>query len=613
MGALEHSNNKNRWSSYGGARATRFDERQDAHDDARDTSSTTDDRAPKHDQSSLLDVFEAEMAKKISATNREEDAGFESSAEQIPLPGLAIHVAPSGELQGQPLPQSSLALSGLISERLQELTTGDTALSQDFSTAVDHGIRTATFAVSGLSACVQSIARGLQGLSSVSRQAADRTRNADLQLIDDAVLGFQSLTEGFTATLGRETAAGRPENISVPCSGPEEVENCSSSPLLGMSHEKNAKEDGTASDQSNQLLLNDCNELSESAYCVNHAIAPRCLSERSAGPQQEMKSQPRSGPAMNKEQKLHKPGKTPFPDRLGYVDHLRRSQSSKILGKKRNSRRASSPPFDTYFPTSAQLEGENSGAAPTNPVLPNMKPLLPQRASCQSMYVTKAGESGRVDWSLPSVSTLNNAEACQSHNSVAARHEHFAQRNEHEIIPLSRKSSAARLAGPFDPMEVEPSARPHLTEGLHRITTIDSTNIRHAARRRRPYSEVFDGSGRVPWSTFTQDTSRERRGLNSDDRGRPLGVKHEQSKRLSRPEARSRRSPPATAGYEDQHHDDFTVGKIHDCVSRLRDLGFGGEDDDSADRLLVYAQAADGVLVNAIDLIDEEQRAWQSL
>ena len=613
MEASEHGIIKNRWSSYGGTRATRFDERQDAHDDARNTSDITMDGVPKHDQSSLLEVFEAEMAKKIAATDREEASGFESPADQIPRPGMAMHVAPSGELQGQPLPQGSQALLGLINERLHELAAGDTALSQDFSTAIDHGIRTASAAVNGLSACVQNIARGLQEVSSVSRQAADTTRNADSQVINAAFLGVQSLTEGFTAALGRETDATRPENISVPRSGPEELENCSSSHPLDILHDKNAEENAAASGQSIQSLLNGSNEISESACCADHAAEPRYLSEGPAGPLRETKSQLGSGSAMIKEPQFHKPGQSPLPSRLGYVDYLRRSQSSKILGEQYNTQRASSSPLDTHFPTLAQFEGENSGAATTFPTLPSMKPLIPQRASCHSMYGTKAREPGPVDWSLPSMSSPKIAEASRFHNAVPGRHEHFEQRNEHESTPLSRHSSAARLAGPFDPMDAEPSARPHLTEGLRRNATISSTDVRHAARRRRPYSEFFDGSGRVPWSTFTQDVSRERRGLYSDGRGRPPGAKHEPSKRLSRPEAPSRRSPPATAGYEVQHHDDFTVGKIHDCVSRLRDLGFGGKDDDPTGRLLIYAQAADGVLVDAIDLIDEEQRAWQRL
>ena len=73
----------------------------------------------------------------------------------------------------------------------------------------------------------------------------------------------------------------------------------------------------------------------------------------------------------------------------------------------------------------------------------------------------------------------------------------------------------------------------------------------------------------------------------------------------------SRRLPLATTAYDDQHHDDSTVGKVNECVEQLRDLGFGGDDDHIAGRLLVYAQAAEGVLAEAIDLIDEEQRAYR--
>ena len=303
---------------------------------------------------------------------------------------------------------------------------------------------------------------------------------------------------------------------------------------------------------------------------------------------------------MSKEPRFHEPGPIHLPNRPRYVDHLRQSQSSNMFDEPHNIQRASSPPLDTHFPTLARFEGEDFGAFPTFPALPNMQPLVPQRAPRQSR------DSRPTNRNFSVVSSSNSAKASRrSHDTVTGRHEHSVQRNGHELIPLNRTNSAARLAGPFDPLEAEPSARPHLTDGLRRNATVASTDIRHAVRRRRPYSEVFDGSGRVPWGTFLEDNDREHRNLYkaSDDRGRPL----------SRPEAGSRRSPFAAAGYDDQHYDASTVGMISDCVSQLRDLGFGEEDGDSAGRLLIYAQATEGVLVDAIDLIEAEQRAWQRL
>lgn len=612
VGASEHAISKNRWSSYSGTRAARFDERQNAQDGATNTSSTTDkEEVPNNGQLSLLEVFEAELAKEVPTTNSEEALGFESPVAQTPVPNPANQVNSSSESQDHPSPHGSQGLLGLINEHLHERTAGDVALSQDFSTAIDRGIR-------GLGACMQSIGRGLQEVSSVSRQAADRTRNAELQLIDDAVLVFQSLTGGFTAALGRQMTANRPGTASASRNGSAEVDIGSRPTALGPWDGKDPEEDAVTVRKSHQYHSKGGDGPSEIAYIPrpDHATAPRYISGKPASPQLEIESQSRSAPAMSKKPRFHKPGPIHLPNRPGYVDHLRQSQSVRTFEELCNIQRANSPPLDARFPTLAQFGGENFGAAPTFPALPDMQPLVPERAPCQNMHGTRSEEPKPSNGSLPLLSSPSSAEGSrQSHDSVNGRHEHSAQQKGHEVIPLSRLSSAARLAEPFDPLEAEPSAQPHLTEGLRRNATIASTDIRRAARRRRPYSEVFDGLGRVPWAGFLQENVRERMGhyRASDDKGRPPSANLEHPERLPRPETRSRRSPLTAAGYDNQHHDDSTVGKINDCVEQLRELGFGGQDSDSAGRLLVYAQAAEGVLVDAIDLIEEEQRAWQRL
>ena len=63
--------------------------------------------------------------------------------------------------------------------------------------------------------------------------------------------------------------------------------------------------------------------------------------------------------------------------------------------------------------------------------------------------------------------------------------------------------------------------------------------------------------------------------------------------------------------YGDEHHDSTTVEKVQQCVEKLKDLGFGENGDGGVQRLVVYAQAAEGNLSDAIDLIDEEQRAYK--
>lgn len=595
VGSLERGISKNRWSSYSGTRATRLDERQDAQEEARDSSNTTEtDDVPRDGQPSLLEVFEAEMGKKLSPADS--DGAPEVEPTSVPKPATRVDLS-SETSQNQPLHQGSHTMLGLITEHLQDLTAGDMTLSQDLSTAIDHGIRTA---VKGFDACLQGIARGLQEVSSVSRQAADRSRDADLQLKDEAILGFQHLTGAFSAALGRETPSNRPGTTSAPRSGQEEAEFGSSSTTLGKSH--NLIEDAITTHKSKESPFKDGVDISEMTYNsrLDHAAAPTYNREEPASSQLGKEHQPRSRPAMSNEPRFHRPGPIRLPNRPGYVEHLRRSQSTKTFGEESNIERASSPPVDTHFPTLAQFEGKSF-----------MEPLIPQRAPRQCVLSFKAGGSGPAKRSLSYVRCPNGAEAHRrSYNPVASLREHSAQQNGHEVIPLSRLSSAARLAGPFDPLEVEPSAQPHLTEGLRRNATIASTNTRHTPSRRRPYSEVFEGSGRVAWDTFLQDRPRGHDRA-SDDRGRPLRAHQEPSNTVSRHETRSRSSPLADSGYDDQHHDNSTVGKINDCVEQLRELGFGGNDDTSAGRLLVYAQAADGELPDAIDLIDEEQRAYR--
>ena len=532
-GSLENGVTKNRWSSYSGTRATRFDERQVAKEEARvDPNTAGTDESPRHGQPSLLEIFEAELAKKISSTDSDESSGVEPPTARTEP---AIQANPPRETstttQSQPLPQGSFAALGLINEHLQQLTAGDMALSQDLSTAIDHGIRTA---VSGVSTCIQGIARGLRQASSVSHQAAERTRDADFQLVDDAILGFESLTRGFTAALGREIAADRLGTSSVPRSGPGEVVTCLNSTPLGIAHDRDPDEDETTADTSDRIPL-------------DSSVDP------------------------------------------GYVD-----QSSETFDDEQYNIQ-SSYPVNTHVTGLGQFDGENLEAAPRFPALPGMEPLIPQRAPRQSI----SGENGPANGSQSAY--------LRSHISLDSPPKQSAQRKGHDL------SSTARLAGPFDPLEAAPSGRPHWIEGLRRNATTASTDIRHTPRRRRPYSEGFDGSGRVAWDAFLHGNGHGSRGLYkaSDARGRPLGTNQEHSKRLARREAGLGHSPPVALGYDDQHHDDSTVGKINSCVEQLRDLGFGGDDNDSAGRLLVYAQAAEGELVDAIDLIDEEQRAYK--
>lgn len=52
------------------------------------------------------------------------------------------------------------------------------------------------------------------------------------------------------------------------------------------------------------------------------------------------------------------------------------------------------------------------------------------------------------------------------------------------------------------------------------------------------------------------------------------------------------------------HSDPATAGKVQTCAEQLKALGFCGDGENGVRRLIVYAQAADGDLSDAIDMID---------
>jgi hypothetical protein len=59
------------------------------------------------------------------------------------------------------------------------------------------------------------------------------------------------------------------------------------------------------------------------------------------------------------------------------------------------------------------------------------------------------------------------------------------------------------------------------------------------------------------------------------------------------------------------HHDNESVNAISECVEILKTLGFGSARNGGAERLIVYAQAAGGVLEDALEIIEEDQKAYK--
>lgn len=74
--------------------------------------------------------------------------------------------------------------------------------------------------------------------------------------------------------------------------------------------------------------------------------------------------------------------------------------------------------------------------------------------------------------------------------------------------------------------------------------------------------------------------------------------------------------PPRPLSLDDERGSDDVVQRvmrrsaIENCVATLRSLGYGGASDGGRQRLTVYAEAAEGRVSDAIDMIEEERKAY---
>lgn len=146
---------------------------------------------------------------------------------------------------------------------------------------------------------------------------------------------------------------------------------------------------------------------------------------------------------------------------------------------------------------------------------------------------------------------------------------------------------------------------------------------------RRPYSEYFSGEGRIGWDTFLRQ--------GSETLITNLGVVEPIPSSLTSKRGQFLPSGTPINSYHNVHNDEAAseiqragiiqdseqsnlsqrgdtayVGKLQACVTQLHQLGYGSDPAQGGfERLTIYAQAAEGDLIDAIDIIDEEQRAYK--
>ena len=427
----DHGISKNRWSTYG-PRATRSDERQDTQAEPKEKAPSGDAKEQEpSEQPSLLEVFEAELAKKISMDTLQDNARTivpEAAAATVSISETTSQLNDSSNIsasaQSRPSPQeSNPLLDGLkmINDHLEGLTVGDENMPQEFPGAIGQGFRAA---IGSVSTFMRGVTSGLQEASNLTRQAAERTREADLRIIDDTILGLRSVAGDMTA-LGQEILPKRPET-----SQPREEATVGSTASSESSASATVPEEDTISSSESKAAPSQGNILAEDSQAPSTAGPPRSISatKPTAGPKTIKIGQGRSprfvsdipvtvtrnsppdsrrmsrNLGMNRVPRYHKPGPIHLPHhaplaqptpavetqgsatRTGHVDHLRRYHSTENTDEADINQSTTLPAAAARFPTLAQFEGQNFTPNVPFPPLPSMsmEPLVPLRANSRS-------------------------------------------------------------------------------------------------------------------------------------------------------------------------------------------------------------------------------------
>lgn len=292
------------------------------------------------------------------------------------------------------------------------------------------------------------------------------------------------------------------------------------------------------------------------------------------------------------------------------------------------------------FPISKQLEDEGLAAAHRFPPLPSMEALEPHRPNSQPRVtlrlITRDGspcleKDSDHEISSPeplgSTSVTNISEKCESSGEFFNRMTGLGKESI-ATHPSSLQASVNQAsAGPDGG-----AAQDDLFLGRQNVTYRQTVSglaryDNSVNNTRRPYSENFSGEGRIGWDTFLRQgsesliTNQEAEPISSltFERGYvlPSGVPCISSHNIHNDEAASEARRVDVNHHSVQSNlngrgDAAYVRKVQACVTQLHILGYGSNAVQGGfERLTVYAQAAEGDLISAIDIIDEEQRAYK--
>lgn len=288
------------------------------------------------------------------------------------------------------------------------------------------------------------------------------------------------------------------------------------------------------------------------------------------------------------------------------------------------------------FPTSKQSEVEGLVSAHQFPPLPSMEVLEPHRLNSKPRVTQRLVTVDRFpsmeknsdhEISDPepfgSTSVTTISDRCESSGEFFNRMTGLGK--ESMATPrLSLQASVDQASAGLDAGLAQDDPFLRRKKVTYRQTGSGPARYDNSVNStRRPYSENFSGEGRIGWDTFLRQGSESlitNHGVEpilsrKFERGYvlPSGVPTISSHNVQNDDAASEaRHQHSIQSNLNDRCDTADVRKIQSCVTQLQSLGYSSNAAQGGlERLTVYAQAAEGDLISAIDIIDEEQRAYK--
>ena len=232
------------------------------------------------------------------------------------------------------------------------------------------------------------------------------------------------------------------------------------------------------------------------------------------------------------------------------------------------------------------------------PPLPTMEPLIP------------AYEAGPSKGEIGPAKDLRFPEDLNPLGSVAIRQTRaIGSKATNSYETESSGQFFNRMTGRGNGIAMMSGSEPACNYGIGRRATIGEGSEGCSSSNWRTFTTESSENACMPQDSASQRLQTPVRPQACKPRGSDGRANAATSNQITTKEG-GRKGGLADLAYAIDHSDDTTAGKIQECVEQLQTLGFGNNTTDALGRLIVYAQAAEGNLSSAIDLIDEEQRAY---